>query len=195
MARHKLDKINVVDVEASCWDSSEGYCPPMEDGSPQVNEIIEIGICVVDTESLERISKESILVKPEHSKVSEFCTELTTLTQEQVNKGIRFKQACEQLRERYSSHKRLWASFGDYDREQFRRQCREYGWAPYPFGVGHLNIKHIFPLAYGLKKEIGMARALEIAGLGFEGTIHRGVDDSYAIGSILIDIIKRMRQC
>ena len=71
MAR-KLDQILVVDVESSCWEGS----PPEGEES----EIIEIGICVVDTRQLQRISKHSILVRPEKSTVSDFCTELTTLT-------------------------------------------------------------------------------------------------------------------
>ena len=43
MAR-KLDRILVVDIEATCW---EGNPPP-----GQTSEIIEIGLCVLDVPTL-----------------------------------------------------------------------------------------------------------------------------------------------
>ncbi len=69
----KLNKIIVIDIEATCW---QKYPPP-----DQESEIIEIGICIVDVATAKPIEKESILVRPERSKISEFCTQLTTLTQ------------------------------------------------------------------------------------------------------------------
>ncbi len=89
----KLDQIIVVDIESTCWKDA----PPAGEES----EIIEIGICPIDISSGQRLEKESILVKPEHSKVSEFCTKLTTLTQAQVNQGITFQQACSILKKKY----------------------------------------------------------------------------------------------
>jgi inhibitor of KinA sporulation pathway (predicted exonuclease) len=59
------------------------------------------------------------LVKPERSTVSEFCTELTTLTQEQVDQGMSFAEACERLQKRYLSNQgtqtdpRLLGEVGD----------------------------------------------------------------------------------
>ena len=64
---------------------------------------------------------------PVRSKVSEFCTRLTTLTQEQVDGGVSFEQACGQLRKAYRTRDRAWASYGDYDRRQFERQCQATG--------------------------------------------------------------------
>jgi len=62
----KLDQIIVVDIESTCW---EGAIP-----AGQESEILEIGVCTVDIASGRRLEKESILVKPERSKVSPFCT-------------------------------------------------------------------------------------------------------------------------
>ncbi|MFW5667426.1 MAG: exonuclease domain-containing protein, partial [Coleofasciculus sp.] len=78
----KIDQILVIDVEATCW---QGKPPP-----GQESEIIEIGVCLLDCHSHYAVKTESILVKPERSTVSEFCTELTTLTQEQVDQGMSF---------------------------------------------------------------------------------------------------------
>ena len=116
----RLDHVIVIDIESTCWD---GGMPPRG----QTNDIIEIGICPLELSSGRRLEKRSILVKPERSKVSPFCTELTTLTQEQVDGGIAFKDACKILEDEYHGAERLWASFGDYDRRQFEKQCRDEG--------------------------------------------------------------------
>lgn len=83
----KLDKILVVDIEATCWN---GPNPP-----GMKNDIIEIGICLLDIHTGDITDNRGIIVKPERSEVSEFCTELTTITPEMVTEqGISFKEAC-----------------------------------------------------------------------------------------------------
>ena len=72
--------ILVVDVEATC---RVGDLPSGLHG-----EIIEIGICVVDIDSISVVDKASILVKPVISQVNEFCTSLTSITQEMVEAGV-----------------------------------------------------------------------------------------------------------
>lgn len=183
MAR-ELDSILVVDVEATCW---EGDAP---DG--QVNEIIEVGLCILDLETLERSGKRSILVRPERSSVSPFCTELTSLKPEDVADAPSFAEACKALRREHRSRERLWASYGDYDRRQFERQCRERG-VGYPFGPSHLNAKTLFALAAGLQREVGMAAALARLGLPLEGRHHRGDDDAWNIAAVLAATLRASR--
>lgn len=183
MARN-LDCIVVVDVEATCWEGS----PPRG----QQNEIIEIGVCVVDVASGERVQREDILVRPERSKISPFCTELTTLTQEQVDEGVPFADACATLKRRFQTKDRTWASYGDYDRRQFESQCALCG-VGYPFGPTHLNVKNLFALVHGLKREAGMDGALSLLGLPLEGTHHRGGDDAWNIARILASLLRRLR--
>lgn len=180
----KLDQIIVVDIEATCWENSP---PP-----GQENEIIEIGICPLDISSGKRLKKDSILVKPEHSTVSEFCTRLTTLTQEQVNQGISFTAACTILKDKYLSHQRVWASYGDYDKQQFEKQCRSRQ-INYPFGIRHINVKTLISIIYGLPHEVGMANALELMDLPLEGIHHRGDDDAWNIAGILSELILKRR--
>ncbi|MFJ8533805.1 DNA polymerase III [Streptomyces sp. NPDC093591] len=61
---HESAPLNVIDVEANCWD---GQPPP---GS--VNEIIEIGLTVVDVAARRRVSRHRVLVRPAWSTVSDF---------------------------------------------------------------------------------------------------------------------------
>ena len=177
----KLDKIIIVDVEATCW---EGKVP-----EGMANDIIEIGICLLDVHTGEITESTGILVKPERSEISPFCTSLTTLTKEMIEaEGIKFKDACSIVRKDYEAHSRAWASFGAYDLKQFQRQCTEMN-VGYPFGPSHLNVKTLFALKYKLGHETGMAGALESLGIPLEGTHHRGVDDAKNIAKILFQVL------
>lgn len=183
MAR-RLDQIVVIDIESTCW---EGAPPP-----GQESEIIEIGVCMVDVATGERLARDDILVRAETSRVSAFCTQLTTLTQEQVDSGITFDTACAILKRTYLTKERLWASYGDYDRRQFERQCMALG-TGYPFGPGHLNVKSLFAVVHALPREVGMDGALDMLTLPLEGTHHRAGDDAWNIALILSELLLQAR--
>jgi inhibitor of KinA sporulation pathway (predicted exonuclease) len=171
--------INVVDVEATCW---AGAPPPGE-----VNEIIAIGVCVVDVAGRTRVRRDEILVRPARSRVSAFCTELTGLTPEQVDGGLSFAAACALLATRHDAGSRPWTSWGDYDRKQFGRQCAASG-VPYPFSPSHVNAKAVFATALG-RRPMGMAGALAHVGLPLEGRHHNGGDDAWNIAALVLHLI------
>lgn len=181
----KLDHVLVIDIEATCW---EGGPPPRG----QAADVIEIGVCPVEVSTLTRLEKRSILVRPERSTVSEFCTNLTTLTQAQVDAGVRFAEAGKLLETEYRSQDRVWANFGDYDRKQIERQCKETG-VRYPFGPRHVNVKTLFALVRGLPHEVGTAQAVQMIGRTMEGTHHRGADDAWNIAGVLIEVLRAAR--
>ena len=172
----KLDCILVVDIEATCWQGD----PP----AGHVSDIIEIGVCMLDVATLARSGRRSMLVRPTRSTVSEFCTTLTSLTQADVEHELDFSDACTVLEHDYLSRNRAWASWGDYDRQQFERQCTDLG-VRYPFCSSHLNAKTMFALWHRLPRELGMARALALLGLPLEGTHHRGGDDAWNIAALV----------
>ncbi len=175
----KTDKILVIDIEATCW---RGKIP-----EGQKNEIIEIGICVLDAITCERLETASIIIKP-NSEVSEFCTELTTLTPEVIDKGISLKEGCDILQTQYLSKERAWASYGAYDRKIFQRECEEKG-IEYPFNEEHINVRHRYADRHNLRKCVGMERALKQLDFPLEGTHHRGIDDAWNIANILAWIL------
>lgn len=183
MAR-KLDQIIVVDLEATCWEGD----PP----TGQEQEIIEIGVCALDIAAGKRSKKLSLLVRPDRSTVSPFCTRLTTLTQEQVDQGVTFAEAVETLRREYQPAERTWASYGDYDRIQLQRQCEQRG-VPYPFDRTHLNIKNLLAISLNLPYEVGLDRAVDLLHLPLEGTHHRGDDDAWNIAAVLAALFERTR--
>jgi len=201
----KLGKINIIDVEATCWENDE-------ERKNQPNEIIEIGIAILDVASLTIEKNDSIFVRPEKSKVSPYCENLTHISQQVVdNLGIPFDEACEKLRTQYQTKKYPWTSWGDYDRHQFQKQCaKKYlSWSmvddrgpqdirlvqelekpEYPFGARHINIKTLFGLFMNLEKEVGVPSALQKLNMKFDGTHHRGMDDAYNIARIFTRILE-----
>jgi inhibitor of KinA sporulation pathway (predicted exonuclease) len=181
----KLDWALVIDVESTCWEHE----PPRG----QTSEIIEVGLCVVDLQLLERRERRSIMVKPMMSEVGEFCTRLTGITPEMVAQAATLPEALRILRDQFRSDERLFASWGDYDRNQFMRNCRTYD-LKYPFGPTHLNVKNLFPSAFGLSCELGIDAACARLGVTMEGTHHRGVDDAWNIARILCLLLKRIRR-
>ncbi|MDT8307672.1 MAG: 3'-5' exonuclease [Anaerolineae bacterium] len=174
--RNRLDKLIVVDLEATCWEHGP---PPGEE-----SEIVEIGLCLLDIPTGRLELKRSILIRPERSRLSPFCSELTTLTQEQVDQGISFAEACALLRGEYNSRRRIWASYGDYDRRQLEEQCADRG-VPYPFGLTHLNVKSLAALILRLEQEVPLPEALAHFGWKLEGVYHRGDDDAWNIARLL----------
>jgi inhibitor of KinA sporulation pathway (predicted exonuclease) len=178
----KYDQLIIVDIECTCW---EGPTPP-----DQENEIIEVGVCRLRPDTGERFGKRSILVRPERSVVSPFCTELTTLTQEQVDGGVSFAEACAILQKDYKTKQRVWASYGDYDRQMFESQCEARN-IPYPFSASHINIKTLFTLLMGMRHDVGMVTAMGKLALTLEGTHHRGDDDAWNTALVLMKLIER----
>src|SRR5262249_36597324 len=110
-------------------------------------------------------------------------------TAEQVAAGIPFAEACRVLRQDYDSRERTWASYGDYDRRQFERQCTAWG-VPNPFGQTHLNVKNLFALRHPLHHEVGTDAGLARLEIPLEGTHHRGGDDAWNIAAILARLLE-----
>lgn len=175
----ELDKVIVVDVEATCWEKGP---PPGEEA-----EIIEVGVCLLDVMTGAREGRRSILVKPERSKVGEHCARLTTRTQADVDRGVSFAAACSELA-KYGVG-RTWASWGDYDRRTLQGQCNARG-VQYPFGRTHLNVKNLFALRRGLHREVGLDEAFEQMDQRLEGKHRCAVDDAWNTAGLLWEIVR-----
>lgn len=171
------DKLIVIDLEATCWD---GAIP-----ADQASEIIEIGICVLETSTGIISDNKGILIIPKYSEVSSFCTALTTITPELLHQhGISFAAACDMLQQEYSPGEYTWASYGAYDLKMMKAQCEQFK-ITYPLSENHINVKELFAQERRLKKSVGMNKALSILNIPLEGVHHRGVDDAKNIAKIL----------
>lgn len=184
MGRELPQVINIIDLETTTY-----YDKPDNDK----NEIIEIGICTLDISLSTPIvgNKRSLLIKPKKAKITEHCTKITTITQEMVDaQGIELEEAFIILKKEYQSKVRGWASWGDFDRNCFKKQCENFN-LPYPFGPRHLNLKFLFSVMNGFKWELGMDSALNKLGIELIGTHHRGHDDAQNIAKIAATMFRR----
>jgi inhibitor of KinA sporulation pathway (predicted exonuclease) len=180
----KAKTILVVDVEATCWEERE---PP----KGQYSEIIEIGCTIMEQspdDEWETTDSFGILVKPTASYVSEFCENLTGITQQALeDNGVDFSVAMYMLKEVQAG---IWASWGNYDYDMMKKECTRHNlqwWKHLP--TMHLNVKALFS-AKNICKGRGLSRALRQAHMEFEGTPHRGKDDSENVARILKQILK-----
>lgn len=182
MPMRHTDYIIVIDLECLCW----------EDGNLNRSfpEIIEIGVCKLNTETLQPSNKTSYLIKNKYGSVSKFCTDLTTITQEQLDKnGISFSEALFRLRQDFKLQTRQWASWGEFDKNRFKEQCHFFEFN-YPLSEMHRNVHDEFQMMVGLKS---VKKACKHLGIDFEGTIHRGDDDAWHIAKILGMMMKFQR--
>ena len=175
----------VIDLEATCWEQ--------DDPTKGVHEIIEIGLVILSS-SKEDLWKESWFIKPVlNPQLSTFCKGLTTIQQEQIDSAEKFPQVLQRMERRIveitgqAISESLFVSWGNYDRNQFQKDCLLHD-CQYPFG-GHCNLKQVFMKQHKLK-HAGLSGALQLLELPMLGTPHRGIDDALNTARIL----KRMER-
>lgn len=69
-------------------------------------------LCVIDTFTLERVERHRLLVRPQRSTISPFCTQLTGLRPQDVEDGLTFRDACMTLERQHRASSRSWVSWG-----------------------------------------------------------------------------------
>lgn len=186
MVARYTDYIVVVDIEALCWENDEKI-------GRSFPEIIEIGACKLNTNTLEISKKTSYLIKPQFGVVSDFCTRLTTITQDQLDRdGIPFADAVNRIKKEFGTKNRQWASYGEFDKIRFKQQCQMFD-VDYPFSDMHRNVKDEYQMMRGWTKGKSVAFVCGELGIMFKGTLHRGDDDAYHIAKILGKIMSFQR--
>jgi len=171
----------ILDLEATCWqDKSER----------RRSEIIEIGAVKIN-EHQELVDEFSAFVQPiEHPELSDFCTELTTITQQDVDGADTLDVVIKafwnwiDLDTPY-----LLGSWGRYDRNQFQKDCELHN-LPQHWLKPHISLKHQYTVIKGLNRHAGMKGALWMEGIDLEGTHHRGIDDARNISKIFLKLFK-----
>jgi 3'-5' exoribonuclease 1 len=184
----KYQHILVVDLEATCCDIQSIPRHQME--------TIEIGAVMVDTASLKIVDEFQTFIKPlRHPILTEFCNQLTSITQSQVDTAPTFPEAIKLWQPWLSQFdKTIFGSWGDYDRKQLQHDSKHHRIdLPYPVSSNHINLKELFSTTQGLNKRYGMAKALNLADIVLTGTHHRGIDDARNISKLLPHILGRQK--
>jgi len=167
----------VFDLEATCW---------KQWNSKNQNEIIEIGAVKVNREGY-IVSEFDEFVKPKlFPELSEFCTNLTTIKQSDVDNADYFPAVVERFKNWINVEEDFFlCSWGFYDKNQLIKDSQlfhlETDWLK-----NHISLKHQFTSIKKLKRDVGMKEALKIEKMRPEGTHHRGIDDARNIAKVFV---------
>ncbi len=177
------EKIIVCDLEATCWPSDGDF--PIER-----METIEIG-CVLAEFDGSVIDEFASFVRPlENSKLSDFCTELTTITQGDVDEAPVFAEAMALLSQWAGDRAQCWGSWGNFDHKLLLSQQQRAGLDTRFLRLPHLNLKKAWRRTTKKRHQNGLTEALKFHGLAFSGTPHRAISDALNTASLL-DFIPR----
>lgn len=170
MGRIRTDRVIGFDTEWTCW----------EDGPPpgMRREIIEIGVVEYDPRTRETLREGRFLVRPAESRVGDYCTSLTGLTQEEVVRhGRPLAEVLRTLAKQFGTLSKPSLAWGD-DWGALQGECERLGLGN-PFRAdGFLNVGLYYGLQAGLERRPGLAAAMEAFGIEPTGTAHRAVDDA-----------------
>lgn len=174
----KYDRFLIIDLEATCCDRKTIKRHEME--------IIEIGAVMLEAQNLTIVDEFQSFIKPiRHPILTQFCQQLTSITQIQVDSAPTYQEAIDPFKKwlyQYSNF--IFGSWGDYDRKQFEQDSKFHR-GSYPISSEHINLKQLFTENQKLPKRYGMAQALELAKLELTGTHHRGIDDAKNIAKLM----------
>lgn len=172
-------KYLVVDLEATCSDDGSITSENME--------IIEIGACWASPsgEVLQRFQQ---FVKPlVNPTLTPFCRALTGICQDDIDAAPLFATAAERLVRFAEEHRvpgSIWISWGAYDLKQLVKDSVLHE-VKLPIAFPHQNAKKMFAKTQKIGKEVGMAKACELAGFRLAGQHHRGLDDAVNIARLI----------
>jgi len=172
-------KFIVLDIEATCW-----KIPP----PGFIQETIEIGACILNPYG-ELESTFSEFIKPVfHPQLSHFCTELTSIRQEDVNRAKKFNEVIENFydwAELDDSESFSICTWGNFDRNLLTKDCERCDFDT-SFLDHHLNIKHQYQQIRKQKKSTGLKFAVEKEDIEWTGMHHRALDDAKNLAKIVV---------
>ena len=165
--------------------------------------IIQIGIVMGDIYSGDILEKKSWIIYTDEI-INPYITQLTTITQEMVSKGVTILEAYEELVELYDKRECLlnFATWGGGDHRELMKQLYEYckknniqREIKWHFGHREYDVKTIFlafAIAQKLKVRSGLAKSMTRIGLRFKGTKHWAPDDAENTFTMLAHLVKKL---
>lgn len=201
--------------EYICVYDFEAWCDKEENGGNKENEIIEFPVVIIDVKAQAIKSVFHTYVKPTiRPEITPFCTELTGITQEQVDGGMTLQHALRELhlflgKEGIFQTEFIFLSCGDYDGKHLKEEAALKGLFVPNYLKRWINIKKTFPLhlfdgcepVYDFSstetirhcKPVTkwMTDMLETCKLPLLGKHHSGIDDAKNIAGIVIECLKK----
>ena len=167
----------VIDFEATCTNTSAFPRREME--------IIEIGAVLCNSDHNLISSFQSFIQPVRHPILTDFCIELTSIQQEQVNSAPKFPEVIDLFlhwQDTWQASQAIFCSWGNFDKRILQENCRFHA-VPYPFQE-HINLKKSFAKKQRCRS-VGMTAALKRVNLPLSGSHHRGIDDARNIATLL----------
>ena len=183
-----LDKVWVVDIEATCWDEKD-FNNSKEHRSFQVKnrELIEFGVTEINLKDQISLNKFTYIVKPKNSTISEYCTNLTGIDDSLINnQGIDLHKMSKELRKKGSLNTYIVA-WGAFDFNFLKEECKKKK-VIFPFSDNYLNLSDIYAWKNRLSRGIGLKKALKQYNIEFEGDHHRAIWDSYNTAKLFLKL-------
>ncbi|XP_055866136.1 3'-5' exoribonuclease 1-like [Biomphalaria glabrata] len=183
----KFDFLVVIDYEATCSENNENF----------VHEIIEFPAVLVDTRTKSISNTFQKFCKPKKNpKLTDFCTKLTGITQQQVDKAKDFAEVFKEFEEWMAIH-RLGTDFqfailtdGPWDMSRFLKTQTELSSIPFPPWAKHwINLRKAYTAFYSCGR-VNLHQMLDELGMKFEGRPHCGLDDARNIAAIAIKLLQ-----
>lgn len=168
----------IFDLEATCWKSNPNSKP---------QETIEIGALLVNSYG-EVLGSYNRFIRPIlHPLLSNFCKELTTIEQAQIDRAQKFNKVIEEFQDwaEIFDEEYLLCSWGDFDKKILMHDCDlhklESDWLDY-----HINLKAQYREIRRLSKPKGLKSAVKSEGFEFSGTHHRAISDAENLAKIFV---------
>ena len=175
----------IFDLEATCWKKGS-HLDRME--------IIEIGAVRLQAPAFEPVHAFSTFVRPINEPIlSEFCRNLTSIRQADVDSAPKFPSALTALLDWIGPGKTSLCSWGAYDLRQISADCRKHSIEVPAIFQNHIDLKAVFSQLYK-HKPCGMRKALNLLGLPLECVHHRGIDDAKNISRIAQKVLPEYYQ-
>lgn len=177
----------------------EATCLPRPGMSPQ--EIIELPSVLVSLTEGRQVDEFTTFVRPvHHPRLTPFCTQLTSIRQQDVDHAPEFPAALALHRrwlESHGLHERpfVFVTCGDWDlRTMLPTQCRASRIDPASLPLywrRWLNLKKVFARVMPDSRASGMKTMLEALDLPLLGRHHRGLDDCQNTARIALELHRR----
>jgi inhibitor of KinA sporulation pathway (predicted exonuclease) len=117
--------------------------------------------------------------------LTDFCTELTGITQRQVDGAPLFPDAFTRFSDWVTSFDDVFIfSWGNFDKKQLIQDCRRHK-ISYSLPPGFLDFKNLFFKRQKLLVRSGLEASLGQVGLKFEGRQHSALSDALNTGRLL----------
>ena len=179
-----------VDLEATCDEIGESKSPRTLAVFPDQMETIEIGLVVIDLETLEIVDEFQRFVRPQINPIlTDFCKKLTSIQQGDVNSAGTYVEVGQELGAFIARYPNAaWASWGDYDARQLERDARFAACPSLLAGLQHFNVRKWHKGLYDNQQK-GLKQTVEAMGLVWQGKYHRGIDDAKNVASIIKEML------